>query len=113
MSGGYHGGKSSVARILATSLGYPIISAGGMQREIAASMGRPRWAAGTSSRRSDRSAWTTIDAYTKMLGETRDHIIVDSRTARHFIPPAFKGVPISDPLVGAERVFSASRSEEQ
>ena len=39
MSGDIGGGKSSVARILSASLGYPIISAGGMQREIAASMG--------------------------------------------------------------------------
>ncbi len=112
LSGDIGGGKSSVARILSASLGYPIISAGGMQREIAASMGLTTLQLNEQSAK-DRSVDDRIDAYTKMLGETRDHIIVDSRLAWHFIPSAFKVFLSVDPQVGAERVFSASRSEEQ
>jgi cytidylate kinase len=111
LSGDIGGGKSSVARILSASLGYPIISAGGMQREIATSMGLTTLQLNEQSAK-DRSVDDRIDAYTKMLGETRDHIIVDSRLAWHFIPPAFKVFLSVDPLVGAERVFGASRSEE-
>ena len=112
LSGDIGGGKSSVARILSASLGYPIISAGGMQREIATSMGLTTLQLNEQSAK-DRSVDDRIDAYTKMLGETRDHIIVDSRLAWHFIPSAFKVFLSVDPQVGAERVFAASRSEEQ
>lgn len=112
LSGDIGGGKSSVARILSASLGYPIISAGGMQREIATSMGLTTLQLNEQSAK-DRSVDDRIDAYTKMLGETRDHIIVDSRLAWHFIPAAFKVFLSVDAQVGAERVFTASRSEEQ
>lgn len=111
LSGDIGGGKSSVARILQATLGYQLISAGGIQREIAASMGLTtlqlnEWSA------KDRSVDDKIDSHTKTLGETSDHIIVDSRLAWHFIPDAYKVFLSVDPAVGAERVFEASRSDE-
>lgn len=111
LSGDIGSGKSSVARILKETLGYQLISAGGIQREIAAGMGLTtlqlnEWSA------KDRSVDDKIDSHTKMLGETSDHIIVDSRLAWHFIPDAYKVFLSVDPSVGAERVFEASRSDE-
>jgi CMP/dCMP kinase len=111
LSGDIGGGKSSVARILKEALGYQLISAGGIQREIAASMGLTtlqlnEWSA------KDRSVDDKIDSFTLNLGETSDHIIVDSRLAWHFIPAAYKVFLTVDPSVGAERVFEASRSDE-
>jgi cytidylate kinase len=111
LSGDIGGGKSSVARILKETLGFQLISAGGIQREIAASMGLTtlqlnEWSA------KDRSVDDKIDSHTKWLGETSDHIIVDSRLAWHFIPTAYKVFLSVDPAVGAERVFEASRSDE-
>ena len=111
LSGDIGGGKSSVARILTAALGFQLISAGGIQREIAASMGLTtlqlnEWSA------KDRSVDDKIDSHTKWLGETSDRIIVDSRLAWHFIPAAYKVFLSVDPLVGAERVFEASRSDE-
>lgn len=111
LSGDIGGGKSSVARILKETLGFQLISAGGIQREIAASMGLTtlqlnEWSA------KDRSVDDKIDSHTKWLGETGDHIIVDSRLAWHFIPAAYKVFLSVDPGVGAERVFEASRSDE-
>lgn len=111
LSGDIGGGKSSVARILTAALGFKLISAGGLQREIAASMGLTtlqlnEWSA------KDRSVDDKIDSHTKTLGETSDRIIVDSRLAWHFIPDAYKVFLSVDPLVGAERVFEASRSDE-
>jgi cytidylate kinase len=47
-----------------------------------------------------------------MLGETTEHIIVDSRLAWHFIPDAYKVFLSVDALVGASRVFDASRADE-
>lgn len=111
LSGDIGGGKSSVARILEASLGFQLISAGGIQREIAASMGLTtlqlnEWSA------KDRSVDDKIDSHTQSLGETSDCIIVDSRLAWHFISAAYKVFLSVDPLVGAERVFEASRSDE-
>ena len=111
LSGDIGGGKSSVARILKATLGYQLISAGGIQREIAAGMGLTtlqlnEWSA------KDRSVDDKIDSHTKTLGEASDHIIVDSRLAWHFIPDAYKVFLSVDPMVGAERVFEASRSDE-
>jgi CMP/dCMP kinase len=111
LSGDIGGGKSSVARILTAALDFKLISAGALQREIAASMGLTtlqlnEWSA------KDRSVDDKIDSHTKTLGETSDKIIVDSRLAWHFIPDAYKVFLSVDPLVGAARVFEASRSDE-
>ncbi len=111
LSGDIGGGKSSVARILKEKLGFQLISAGGIQREIAARMGLTtlqlnEWSA------KDRSVDDKIDSHTQALGVTSDRIIVDSRLAWHFIPAAYKVFLSVDPMVGAERVFEASRSDE-
>lgn len=111
LSGDIGGGKSSVARILRDALGFQLISAGGIQREIAASLGLTTLQLNERSAR-DRSVDDRIDSYTRQLGETGDHIIVDSRLAWHFIPAAYKVFLSVDPAVGAERVFEASRSDE-
>lgn len=111
LSGDIGGGKSSVARILKETLGFQLISAGGIQREIAAGMGLTtlqlnEWSA------KDRSVDDKIDSHTQALGVSGDRIIVDSRLAWHFIPAAYKVFLSVDPMVGAARVFEASRSDE-
>ncbi len=111
LSGDIGGGKSSVARILREALGFQLISAGGIQREIAASLGLTTLQLNERSAK-DRSVDDRIDSHTKRLGETSDHIIVDSRLAWHFIPSAYKVFLSVDPAIGAERVFDASRSDE-
>ena len=112
LSGDIGSGKSSVAKILVESLAFRLISAGGMQREIAASMGLTTLQLNQRSAL-DRSVDDRIDSRTKMLGETTDKIIVDSRLAWHFIPGAYKVfLSVSDD-VGATRVFDASRSDER
>jgi cytidylate kinase len=111
LSGDIGGGKSSVGRILAAALSFKLISAGGIQREIAASMGLTTLQLNELSAK-DRSVDDRIDSHTKMLGETTEHIIVDSRLAWHFIPDAYKVFLSVDALVGASRVFDASRADE-
>ena len=111
LSGDIGGGKSSVARILTNALGFQLISAGGLQREIATSMGLTTLQLNELSS-DDRSVDDKIDSRTRWLGENSDRIIVDSRLAWHFIPGAYKVFLSVDPMVGAERVFDASRSDE-
>lgn len=112
LSGDIGGGKSSVARILTAALGFQLISAGGLQREIASSMGLTTLQLNELSS-ADRSVDDKIDSRTRWLGENSDRIIVDSRLAWHFIPGAYKVFLSVDPKVGAERVFDASRSDEK
>ena len=112
LSGDIGGGKSSVARILTAALGFQLISAGGLQREIATSMGLTTLQLNELSS-DDRSVDDKIDSHTRWLGENSDRIIVDSRLAWHFIPGAYKVFLSVDPAVGAERVFDASRSDEK
>lgn len=111
LSGDIGGGKSSVARILTAALGFQLISAGGLQREIATSMGLTTLQLNELSSQ-DRSVDDKIDSRTRWLGENSDGIIVDSRLAWYFIPGAYKVFLSVDPAVGAERVFDASRSDE-
>lgn len=112
LSGDIGGGKSSVARILVARLGFQLISAGAIQREIATGMGLTTLQLNERSAK-DRSVDDRIDSYTQRLGETGNKIIVDSRLAWHFIPSAFKVFLSVDPEVGAGRVFDASRSDEK
>ena len=112
LSGDIGGGKSSVARILVERLQFQLISAGAIQREIAAGMGLTTLELNERSVK-DRSVDDRIDSYTAQLGETGNQIIVDSRLAWHFIPSAFKVFLSVDAEVGAVRVFDASRSDER
>ena len=112
LSGDIGGGKSSVARILVQRLSFQLISAGAIQREIATGMGLTTLQLNERSAK-DRSVDDQIDSYTQQLGETGNQIIVDSRLAWHFIPSAFKVFLSVDPVVGAERVFDASRADEK
>ena len=102
LSGDIGGGKSSVARILSERLNFQLISAGAIQREIAASMGLTTLQLNERSAK-DRSVDDRIDSHTQRLGETSNQIIVDSRLAWHFIPSAFKVFLSVDPEVGASQ----------
>ena len=111
LSGDIGGGKSSVATALQQLLGYDVIGTGAIQRTIAQKRGVTTLELNKISQ-TDRSIDDEIDTFVINLGKTGDKLIIDSRLAWHFIPKAFKVFLSVDPLLGAERVFSASRSDE-
>ena len=111
MSGDIGSGKSSVATTLKQITGYDIIGTGTIQRAIAKRRGVTTLELNKISQ-TDRSIDDEIDSYVVELGKTRDRLILDSRLAWHFIPTAFKVFLSVDPVVGAERVFNASRNDE-
>ncbi len=111
MSGDIGSGKSSVATALKQLTGYDIIGTGTIQRAIAKKRGVTTLELNKISQ-TDRSIDDEIDSYVVELGKTQDRLILDSRLAWHFIPPAFKVFLAVDPVVGAERVFQASRNDE-
>ena len=112
LSGDIGGGKSSVAASLVTATGYEIIGTGKIQRAIAEKRGLTTLELNKVSQ-TDRSVDDEIDSFVIDLGKHRDNLIIDSRLAWHFIPSAFKVFLTVDPLIGAERVFEASRSDEE
>jgi cytidylate kinase len=111
MSGDIGSGKSSVAMALKQLTGFDIIGTGTIQRAIARRRGVTTLELNKISQ-TDRSIDDEIDSYVVELGKTQDHLILDSRLAWHFIPESFKVFLAVDPVVGAERVFNASRNDE-
>ena len=111
MSGDIGSGKSSVATELKQLTGFDIIGTGTIQRAIASRRGLTTLELNEISQ-TDRSVDDEIDAYVIETGKSQDHLIMDSRLAWHFIPSAFKVFLAVDPVVGAERVFNASRHDE-
>ena len=111
MSGDIGSGKSSVATALKQMTGYDVIGTGTIQRAIAKRRGVTTLELNKISQ-TDRSIDDEIDSYVVEIGKTQDHLILDSRLAWHFIPTAFKVFLSVDPVVGAERVFNASRNDE-
>jgi cytidylate kinase len=111
MSGDIGSGKSSVAAALKQMTGYEVIGTGTIQRAIAKRRGVTTLELNKISQ-TDRSIDDEIDTYVVETGKTQDNLILDSRLAWHFIPAAFKVFLSVDPVVGAERVFNASRNDE-
>jgi cytidylate kinase len=111
LSGDIGSGKSSVAAELQKLTGYDIIGTGKIQRAIAERRGLTTLELNRISE-TDRSVDDEIDNYVIETGKTQDNLIIDSRLAWHFIPAAFKVYLSVDPVIGAERVFGAGRSDE-
>ncbi|MCX7098216.1 MAG: AAA family ATPase [Methylococcales bacterium] len=111
MSGDIGSGKSSVAAALKALTGFDIIGTGTIQRAIATRRGLTTLELNKISQ-TDRSVDDEIDSYVVETGKTQDRLILDSRLAWHFIPTAFKVFLAVDPVVGAQRVFNASRNDE-
>lgn len=111
LSGDIGGGKSSVATELQHLTGYDIIGTGKIQRAIAERRGLTTLELNKVSQ-TDKSVDDEIDSYVVELGQSKDRLIMDSRLAWHFIPSAFKVFLAVNPQVGAQRVFDASRSDE-
>jgi cytidylate kinase len=111
LSGDIGSGKSSVAAELQKLTVYDIIGTGKIQRAIAERRGLTTLELNKISE-TDRSVDDEIDNYVIETGKTQNRLIIDSRLAWHFIPAAFKVYLSVDPMIGAERVFSAGRSDE-
>jgi cytidylate kinase len=111
LSGDIGSGKSSVAAELQKLTVYDIIGTGKIQRAIAERRGLTTLELNKVSE-TDRSVDDEIDNYVIETGKTQDRLIIDSRLAWHFIPSAFKVYLSVDPVIGAERVFGAGRSDE-
>jgi len=102
-------GKSSTGKELAKVLGYQRFSSGDFFREMAAKRGISVEEINFQAE-TDVSIDHETDEWVREKG-AREDIIIDSRTAFHWIPEAFKVFLKLDSHVAAERTFEQIQNE--
>jgi cytidylate kinase len=103
ITGNLGSGKTSVCKEL-SAMGYEIISAGSIFRQIAEEKGISVIALNELAK-TDRSIDDLIDQRTTRLGQEKDGVVFDSRLAWHFVPDSFKVFLMVDTQEAAKRVF--------
>ncbi|MBU0598335.1 cytidylate kinase family protein [Patescibacteria group bacterium] len=104
LSGKPGSGKSTVAKKLAKDLGYERYYMGRMFREAAKKRGLSlleflKWA--ETDERGDKE----FDKIVTQLGQTKDNLVIESRTAFHFIPHSLKIFLDIKEEEGAKRIW--------
>ncbi|MFA5248445.1 MAG: (d)CMP kinase [Patescibacteria group bacterium] len=89
ISGAEGAGKSTIAKMLATKLGWPRYYIGGIRREKAKERGLTLEEYNKLGE-TDPSTDIEVDEYQQKLGETQDNFIIEGRTSWHFISHSFK-----------------------
>jgi cytidylate kinase len=97
-------GKSSTAKKLAEILGYQHFSSGDLFRALGKERGVDVLQANLSAEENAEIDYL-VDARLREIGETEDQIVIDSRTAWHWIPSSFKVFLNLDLTVAAERII--------
>ncbi|MBX7242700.1 MAG: cytidylate kinase family protein [Bacteroidia bacterium] len=105
ITGDLGSGKSVVGKILKERLGYPVISTGVIQREIAARMNMTTLELNNYTD-SHPEIDEEIDSVFKNLRFDANPCLVDSRLAWFFIPDSFKVYLKVDTWVAAERIMN-------
>ena len=104
LTGNLGSGKTSVCKEL-EKLGFNIISAGSIFRDIAAQKNISVIELNKLAE-TDRSIDDLIDNRTTELGKTLDNTVFDSRIAWHFAPDSFKVFLLVDTKEAANRVYN-------
>ena len=106
ISGKPGSGKSTVAKKLAAALGFERIYIGAMRRDMARKKGMTLEEFNTWSEKNEEGD-KEFDEFIAKIGKEKDNIIIESRTAFHFIPHSLKiflDVSIEE---GARRIWGA------
>ena len=101
-------GKSSTARGLAQALLWQHFSSGDVMRQMAERCGLSIEEMNAAAEK-NISIDHEIDAAIRKMGQ-EEHIVIDSRTAYHWIPESFKVFLKIDPTVATERTFAHIQS---
>lgn len=106
IAGDLGSGKSTTADLVADALRYKRFSSGSLMRKMAEKRG-------VTIREMNELAETNphidqeIDSTIKRIGEEEDELVIDSRTAWHWIPNSFKVYLTLTPEHAAERIFNS------
>ena len=103
-------GKSTVAQILAQRLGFKRYYAGGIRREMAKKLGMTLEELNKKGEK-DISTDKPVDDFLVRIGKEEDNLIVEGRTAFHFIPQSVKVFLDVDLREGARRIFEEKRKK--
>lgn len=97
-------GKSTTAKLVALSLGYNHFSSGDLFRAL----GKER---GVDVLEANRTGGVTeeldhlVDGKLREIGKNEDNMVIDSRTAWHWIPNSYKVFLELDMVIAAERIL--------
>lgn len=89
LSGAHGSGKSTIAQMLATRLGWPRYYIGGLRREAAKQRGLTL-AEYNVLGETDPSTDQEVDRYQEELGKKEDNFVIEGRTSWYFIPQSLK-----------------------
>ena len=101
-------GKSVVGKYVAEKIGYDFLSIGSIRRDLAAKRGLTINEYNSLNEDTD----SEVDEYQKRLGREKDNFIIEGRLSFHFIPDSLKIYFHCNLRVAAERIFKASRLNE-
>lgn len=99
-------GKSTTAKAVTEKLGYQHFSSGDLFRALAREQGVDVLQANLSAEQ-NAEIDHLVDGRLQNIGATQDRIVIDSRTAWHWIPSSFKVFLDLDLRVAAERILAS------
>ena len=103
-------GKSSTARGVANTLGYEHFSSGDLFRKMAGERGLSVEGLNLLAEK-QKQIDLEVDEYLRRIGKEKDNLVIDSRTAFHWIPDSFKVFLDLDPQIAAARTFGQIQRE--
>jgi cytidylate kinase len=104
-------GKTEVCNEIGRRTDWKIVSAGVILRRMAADKGMSILEFNEYAQ-THKEIDREIDSYLASLDQSPEPLIVDSRLAWHFLPNSFKVYLVVEPMIGANRVYLASRAGE-
>jgi cytidylate kinase len=112
IAGSLGSGKSSTAKGIASALGYKHFSSGDLFRQIAQERGVSVEAINIAAEE-QKDIDHRVDNLLQEMGKTESKIVLDSRTAWHWMPDSFKVFLVLDKDVAAERIFANVQAGER
>lgn len=106
-------GKSTVAKILSSKLGFERKSVGDLMGELAIKKGISLMEMSKKAENDNGEIDKILDNEQKKLNESKENIIFDSRLGWFFVPNSFKIYLKVDINVAAERIFNDKREDEK
>lgn len=107
IAGGPGSGKSTSAKAVAERLGFKHFSSGDLFRELGKERGIELLQANKSAKAHEELD-PLVDNKLRQIGATEDNIIIDSRTAWHWIPSSYKVFLDLDLRIAAQRILNES-----
>jgi CMP/dCMP kinase len=109
IAGDLGSGKSTTANIVGEILGFERFSSGSLMRNMAEKRGVTIGEMNHLAEK-DPSIDYEIDSTIQQIGKEGDRLVIDSRTAWHWIPDSFKVYLKLSPAVAAERIFKSLKT---